>query len=94
MKFETACIPILGDDFAAVAVVVNVLKEEIHLLPILLKSNTRDVFEAVQNTHSTWFKHYLKQLQNRSRAACIVSPLGYETGAEHLLKFLNQDNLR
>ena len=44
MKFETACIPILGDDFAAVAVVVNVLKREIHLLPILLKSNTQGTF--------------------------------------------------
>ena len=28
-----------------------------------------DVFEAVQNNHSTYFKHNLKQLQNRSRAA-------------------------
>ena len=44
MKFETARIHILGDDFAAVAVVVNVLKREMHLLPILLKSNTRGTF--------------------------------------------------
>ena len=32
---------------------------------------------------------YFKQLQNRSRAACIVSSLGYETGSEDLLKLLN-----
>ena len=44
MKFETACIHFLGDDFAAVAVVVNVLKRELHLLPILLKSNTQGTF--------------------------------------------------
>ena len=44
MKFETARIHILDDDFAAVAVVVNVLKREMHLLPILLKSNTQGTF--------------------------------------------------
>ena len=44
MKFETARIHILDDDFAAVAVVVNVLKREMHLLPILLKSNTQETF--------------------------------------------------
>ena len=44
MKFETARIHILGDDFAAVAVVVNVLKREMHLLPILLKLNTQGTF--------------------------------------------------
>ena len=37
MKFETACIHFLGDDFAAVAVVVNVLT-------IPLKSNTQGTF--------------------------------------------------
>ena len=42
MKFETARIHFLGDDFAAV--VVNVLKREMHLLPILLKSNTQGTF--------------------------------------------------
>ena len=36
--------------------------------PIEMKYS-RDVFEAAQNTHSTCFKHNLKQLQNRSRAA-------------------------
>ena len=44
MKFETARIHFLGDDFAAVGVVVNVLKREMHLLPILLKSNTQGTF--------------------------------------------------
>ena len=44
MKFDTARIHFLGDDFAAVAVVVNVLKREMHLLPILLKSNTQGTF--------------------------------------------------
>ena len=48
-----------------------------------------DVFdEAVQNTHSTCLKHNLKQLQNRSRAAYIISSLGYETRLKDLLKFL------
>ena len=47
-----------------------------------------NVFEAVKNTHSTCFKHYLKQLQKRSRAACIVSSLGYETRSQKILKFL------
>ena len=44
MKFETTRIHFLDDDFAAVAVVVNVLKREMHLLPILLKSNTHGTF--------------------------------------------------
>ena len=44
MKFETARIHFLGDDLAAVAVVVNVLKREMHLLPILLKANTQGTF--------------------------------------------------
>ena len=66
-----------------------------HLLSILLKLNTQGYdFEAVQNTHSTCFKHCLKQLENRSRAACIASSLGYETRSKDLLKFRNQDNLR
>ena len=44
MKFETAGIHFLVDDLAAVAVVVNVLKREMHLLPILLKANTERTF--------------------------------------------------
>ena len=48
-----------------------------------------NVLEAVKNTHSTCFKNYLKQLQNRSRVSCIVSSLGYETRSQKIsLKFL------
>ena len=43
-----------------------------------------NVFEAVKNTKSTCFKHYLKQLQNRSRVTCIVSSLGYETRSQKI----------
>ena len=58
MKFETARIHFLGDDLAAVAVVVNVLKSEMHLFTNPIESKySGDVFEAVQNTQSTCFKH-------------------------------------
>ena len=50
MKFETARIHFLGVDLAAVAVVVNVLKREMHLLPILLKANTQGTFMKLFKT--------------------------------------------
>ena len=71
----------MSDDFAAAA------EKCIFTNSIEIKYSG-NVFEAVKNTHSTCFKHYLKQLQNRSRAACIVSSLGYKTRSQKILKFL------
>ena len=82
MKFETARIHVLSDDFAAVA-------EKCIFYQSFEIKYSGNVFKAVKNTHSTCFKHYLKQLQNRSRAACIVASLGYETRSQKVsLKFL------
>ena len=67
----------MSDDFAAVA------EKCIFTNSIEIKYSG-NVFEAVKNTHSTCFKHYLKQLQNRSRATCIVSSLGYETRSQKI----------
>ena len=53
-----------------------------------------NVFEAVKNTQSTCFKHYLKQLQNRSRVTCIVSSLGYETRSQKISLNLRYPKIR